>query len=68
MRNRWFESTSLQRGVRCELDPTSCEPRVRTADSAKAEIIVSERGTESSNPSPSSGESAANLRAARLRG
>ena len=28
---------------------------------AKAEIIVSERGTESSNPSPSSGESSANL-------
>jgi hypothetical protein len=28
---------------------------------AKAEIIVSERGTGSSNPSPSSGESGANL-------
>src|ERR1700720_2238570 len=51
--NRKFESTSLQRRVLCE--PTS------RAKKGGLETMASQRGTEGSNPLPSSGESCANL-------
>ena len=49
-----FESISLQRRVLCE--PTS------RAKKGGLETMASQRGTDGSNPGPSSGESAANLR------
>jgi hypothetical protein len=33
--DRGFESCSLQRGVRCELDPTSCEPAFASRSPAR---------------------------------
>src|ERR1700731_1659404 len=63
--DRWFESCSLQRGVMCEPDflvsalrrPYPSQPTVRQGRQRSSPW----RGTDGSNPSPSSGESA-NLR------
>ena len=41
MRYRWFESISLQRGVRCELDPTASVRAQHTGAEIAIAFIVS---------------------------
>ena len=43
-RYRKFESISLQRGVRCELDPTSCEPAYASRSPSTAETTPVQPG------------------------